>query len=353
MSLRKVYIFASILCLSHTILCQINNCTTQISKTGNFTMLTFSCIGSGYPILDNAYLTNPSQFDIINFSDNLFTTIPIDLLCGFSNAFHVNLRRNQIKAVNTIGDLKCLKKLTELNLSFNLIQYLNSADFNDEMSLILEYIDLSKNAINTLDTSFFLKRLDDTVTRFPKLRHFSISENKLTEFDLLMPLSLPNPILNFDVSSNSIKSFRNFHKKSFRENPYIVDYNSKSRFVNLTNNHLNGFDNDILKEYGVGSVWDFEIFISRISNYLMNNQKSPLYCKCPSFRQNGVDWFKQLTNINQNLSLFELRCSNIDGNAFAFNYTCGVIVTNFKFFLNFFFRLCYFITSAFGRGQHP
>ena len=131
MSLRKVYIFASILCLSHTILCQINNCTTQISKTGNFTMLTFSCIGSGYPILDNAYLTNPSQFDIINFSDNLFTTIPIDLLCGFSNAFHVNLRRNQIKAVNTIGDLKCLKKLTELNLSFNLIQYLNPADFNN------------------------------------------------------------------------------------------------------------------------------------------------------------------------------------------------------------------------------
>ena len=325
MNLKQINTLFIMFSLFHTILSQNNNCTTSISKSGNFTSLTFSCNGSSYPILGENYLINPSQYDIIDFSNNIFAEIPIDLICRFSNAYHINLSRNKIKRVDdSIGQLKCLKKLKELNLSNNLIQILSPQDLNDDMSLILEYFDLSNNLIGYLDPLLFIKQSDLTQTRFPKLRYFSISGNKLTEFDLLTPLSLPNPNLYFDASLNSIKTFKNVHKKSFLENPYFVDFNSPSRLVNLTNNQLTGFENEFLNEYGIESVSDFEVFISRISNYLMSNQNKPYNCKCPSFTQKSVDWFKQLRNINQNLSFFQLKCNNINEKPFALNYSCGV-----------------------------
>ena len=332
MNFKQAYSFIVFLNLFQNYLSQSNSCTTLISTSGNFTTLTFSCNGSSYPILGNDYLTNSSRFDLVNFSNNIFTSIPIDLICRFSNAFHINLHRNQIRRIDdAIGQLKCLKNLKELNLSNNLIQLIKPSDLNDEMASNLEYFDLSYNLIDQLDPFIFLKEFDVTQTRFPKLKYFSISGNKLTEFDLLTPLSLPNSNLYFDASLNAIKRFKNTHKKSFRENPFIVDCNTPNRLVNLTTNKLSAFENEVLSEYGVESVSDFEIFILRISNYLISDQNN-FFCKCPSFRQKSVYWFKQLININQNLSLFKQKCDNIDGRPFVFNYSCGV---NYFKYLNF------------------
>ena len=252
--------------------------------------------------------------------------IPVELLCRFTNAYHINLSNNGIKQIgDTISQLKCLKKLTEINLSNNMIEFLNPSDLDDDICLNLQHFDLSFNLFHTLDVGLFLKKTDLTQTRFPKLKYFSIKGNRLNEFDILIPLSLPNSKLNFDASSNSITSFRNARKRSFRENPYFADFNSESRLVNFANNQISELGNQFFDEYEVKTASDFEIFIARIANYLIINQSFPLNCKCPSFRQNSVEWFKQIKNFNYSLSIFQLKCHNIDGNPFVFNYTCGVI----------------------------
>ena len=85
-------------------------------------------------------------------------------------------------------------------------------------------------------------------------------------------------------------------------------------------------DDDLLDEYGVENAADLEVFILRISNYLINEQSHPLTCKCPAFNRNSIGWFGKFSEINRNLSIFQLKCTNLKGMPFALNYSCGVIL---------------------------
>ena len=247
-------------------LCQSNPCKISTNIVDNLKILRFTCdSNTDEPIFPNEFLIDPSQYDILDFSQNSFTSIQTSLLCKFNKTIELNLSYNKIKTIeNKLNELKCMPNLAKIDLSHNEIEnWLYEPD--DDFGANLEHLDLSYNSIYYLDTSLFIK--NKSQPRFPKLKYFKISNNKLANFDLLIPLSLPSANLYFDASSNPIRSFKNQLRKSFRENPFYFDVNSAQRNVYLNDNRLEKFGQDLLYEYGIKSSHDMEIFLTRIANY--------------------------------------------------------------------------------------
>lgn len=303
------------------------SCSVMRQQIGASTAIRFTCPANipDDPALSNDFLINGSQFGLVLFQNNAYSAIPVDILCRFSNAYHINLSYNRIKSIKTtLRRLVCLRGLNEIDLSHNQIQSsLVNEDFSDELSANLEYLDLSFNSIDYLDTNAFLKSQSEL--RFPKLRYFNINNNQLKIFDLLIPLTLPSFRLQFDASYNPIEKFVNKYRRSFKENPFFYDVSYPNRSVNLVNNKLNRFGDELLDEYMIKTETDLEVFLNRIGNYMLVQRQNSIICTCPTFSSVSVSWFRQLTQIDRSLSLYKLSCSNIPHRPFVLSYSCGVI----------------------------
>jgi len=223
---------------------------------------------------------------------------------------------------NDFKKLNCLNNLTILDLSHNLILLdldgsdLDGINFTDQ----IQYVDLSFNSIEFLNTSLFVT--NQNKSRFPKLEIFKINNNRLISFDLLIPITFPNTRFLLDVSNNQIKSFKNQLKRSFRENPFYYDLN-ENRTVNMANNQLSILsDETFTKEYYIFTPSDLEIFLQRISSLDLFDQS--LMCECMACLKDTVALFRQINKQSLDISvkLLKKNCSNLNGQ--IFNYTCGV-----------------------------
>lgn len=262
----------------------------------------------------------------IQLSNKSYTSLPIGQICQSFDAKSLIAVNNNISSLRNLRNLSCLTSLKAIDLSHNLITLDIESDDLDQLNFtgIIEQIDLSFNSIEFLNTSLFLTR--NNKTRFPKLSVFKINNNRLKCFDLLIPLSLPNPSLIFDASNNKIQMLKNILRKSFRENPFYSDFSNENRTINLLNNQIKVFGHETLCEYNVEKPSDLEIFLTRMSFLNIMDQK--LMCQCPAFFYKSVYLFRQINNqsIDHSALIYQQKCSNIAQNPLVLDYTCGVFI---------------------------
>lgn len=102
----------------------------------------------------------PVEFNELDLSPNLFTSVPISQICQFANLYLLDLSYNSI--TNTSGAFArlgtCLTQLAQLDLSHNLIATpLLSSDFSDDMAARLVSLNFAYNFISSIDSAVFYK----------------------------------------------------------------------------------------------------------------------------------------------------------------------------------------------------
>jgi hypothetical protein len=275
----------------------------------------------------------PIAFNHLVLAPNLYTKLPIQQICKFSNLVMLNISYNSIKNMAyQFGLMACLRYLTTLDLSYNLISTpVRASDLNDFFGTRLQALNLSNNRIPSIETAFFFR--SDMSLRFPNLTFLSLANNLIIDFDLLWPLSLPSPVLDIDFSSNPIVSLSNQFNLSFNE---ISFYDmTETRRVDLRNNSLKRLDDTNLLQYGMNSASDFQYFLYRLANYDFRQEVNALDCVCANRDgQYVLGWFAQFAAeiVDFKKPIYQLECSNFaNQSVFIFNYTCTVIYSAMKF----------------------
>lgn len=127
---------------------------------------------------------------------------------------------------NAFVDLGCLNMLSHIDFSYNLISTpLLASDFDDAFASQIGSINLTGNLIPAIESRAFL-RLDGS-SRFPELTYLGLAHNRIRDFDLLWPLTLPSPILNIDLKINPITRLVNQFGYGYSNEVFRFDINLK------------------------------------------------------------------------------------------------------------------------------
>lgn len=254
----------------------------------------------------------------------MYTVIPADQLCPFTNIYLLDLSFNKIRNLtNGFRQLWCLNSIQFFNLSYNQISTpILASDFEDEFPSRLVEFYLNNNRIPSIESKVFIKSNGDP--RFPNLRLLDLSNNQIKVFDILWPMIFPSPILNVKLNNNSIDNITNLLQKKFDDNlfnPMIGPRNVDLRF-----NPINRLDDSNLLQYGINSDDDFMDLLYKLSNYDFGKNTSTFLCTCPpQIGSYTVYWYKNIINRIQDKSapIYNIFCSN-PRNVYIFNYPCTV-----------------------------
>ncbi|CAF0833054.1 unnamed protein product [Brachionus calyciflorus] len=272
-----------------------------------------------------SFSSQSSKYNEIDLSPNVYTNIPITQLCPFKYLTHLDLSFNSIQTTaNSFRDLSCLTGLKTLNLANNKISSpLMTSDFDDTLSAQLTSLNLTNNFIPYLESRVFIK--SDGSSRFPNLEYLGLAYNGLKDFDLLWPLTLPQSNLLIDMKYNNISNLVNQMNLTF--NNVIFKYPMiGNRYLDLTTNSLQGFDDYNLLQYGLHNEWHLKEFLFKISNYDLRqaNLVRTFICFCPSFGQLTLFWFKLISSdFDRTSPIFQIYCSNTGVMTYVLDYPCG------------------------------
>lgn len=250
------------------------------------------------------------QQDILSFGTTFIDTIIINNLnlesfpnlCLFDKLQKIDLSRNQIASNITGSIFSCLFELNHLNLSSNKIRFIdeNAFDFNSR----LRNLDLSFNRIEKIPLFLFKYKLKS-------LQHLYLQGNFLKEIDVWF--FYLKQIKTVDLRFNNISEFKN--EDNFRiDNEMIYSTLAQSTLIDLRNNMIEGFNDDILKLYNVCNETSYLFFIRLL--YSLRIDQNPLKCNCTtSF--NFINFFITLTLknfLNTENNIFNAKCTNFEYN---------------------------------------
>jgi hypothetical protein len=253
---------------------------------------------------------------------NGFTQWPVTYL-PFYNATIVDFSQNKIDAV---GDLSSFMNVQNLNLSNNIINKLNPdlCKLND-----LHTLDLSHNALDTIDMGYFFCNNNNSVSNLQWLYLNGNSIKSLNKLDLLF-IALPL-MVNFDISSNQLDliSIESLSQSSidFLNNLKGEVGSIKQAIVDRINS-INSFNylfiNNLIKHVS----FNFELIYNSVTNVLpisdnlllrfssINLKSNSILCDCKLSKDinfilqgpfSDSPYYSNLTET----SLFSTQCSNL------------------------------------------
>ena len=271
----------------------------------------------------------PSEFNQLLMSPNMYTSLPTANICQFINVIRLDVSFNLLTSIAGLFQrLKCLVQLTTLIISNNFISSaLVQSDFDDTLSQQLVWLDFSNNQISSIDTKLFFK--SDGTSRFSSLQYLNLAFNNIVQFDMLMPLTIPNNNINFSLNSNPVNTLINQLNASY--NDIIFAYPAiGNRIVSITNNALTVLDDTNLLQYGLTSRIDLELFLNKIANFdLRQTNNNIIKCPCTNGTTKLVStWYKSLLSsslINQKSLVNQLTCAAYNQSAFLSDPTCQVL----------------------------
>ena len=280
-------------------------------------------------VFPTGFGSNPNEFTKLLMSPNTFTTLPTTNICQYTSVYLLDVSFNQLTSITGLFQtLKCLVSLTTLIMSNNYISSpLMQSDFDDTFSQQLVSLDLSNNQIPSIDTNLFFKT--DGTSRFINLKYLNLGYNRITQFDMLMPLTMPNSYLNFMINSNPINTLVNQLGISYTDNrlAYPVVNN---RVANITNNILTTFGDSNLIQYGLKSQTDLLNFLNKIANYdLRQFNNKVASCECVGTTNLIPTWYQSLLSsslIILNSFVSQFTCVTYNQNIFLVVTSCGVSI---------------------------
>ena len=260
-------------------------------------------------------------------SPNTFTTLPTASICQFTNIYLLDASFNQLSSITGLFQtLKCLVSLKVLSMSNNYISSpLEQSDFDDKFSKQIVSLDFSNNQIPSIDSNFFLK--NDGTSRFENLAYLNLGYNRLIQFDMLMPLTIPNSNLNFLANSNPITTLVNPSNASYSDSKFAYPVN-RNRKVNITDNFLKTFDDFDLLKYGLNNATDLANFLKKIENYDLRQFKNKVAsCICNDTTYLIQQWYQSLISsslINQSFLISQFTCDIYNQSIFLVPSNCKV-----------------------------
>ena len=267
--------------------------------------------------------SQPSEFNEIDLSPNLYFTLPLAQLCLFRNVYLLDLSYNSLTSLQgAFSSLSCMTSLSQLDLSNNLISSpILASDFNDQFAANIQSLDLSTNQIPSIDSSAFFK--SDGTSRFPKLSSLDLGKNLIKQLDLLWPLSLPSPTLRVVLSENRIDTLVNQLGRSFAD-PRYVAMSGAFRTLDASENPLNTLSDSNLLGYQLNSASDFKSFLEKIANYNFTQTINRFVCSCPPGGLFTVSWYQSFSStiVSKSSPIYNLGCSDIPYK--LFEYPCQV-----------------------------
>ena len=289
----------------------------------------FECfpLASINQIFPNNIGSNPNEFTQLLMSPNTYTTLPTTSICQFTSIYLLDVSFNQLTSITGLFQtLKCLISLKTLILSNNYISSpLFQSDFDDVFSQQLTSIDLRNNQIPSIDSNLFFK-IDGT-SRFINLEYLNLANNRITQFDMLMPLTMPNINLNFMVNSNPIRTLVNPLNASYSDNRFAYPV-VRNRMANISNNALTNLDDSNLMQYGLKNQTDLLNFLNKIANYDLRQLSNKVaFCKCDDTNNFISKWYRSLFSlslINQSNLINQFTCSPYNQSIFLVADNCEV-----------------------------
>ena len=316
--------------LVNGIVAQYSNCNVSRVQYGTTlvqVIFQFQCFppASNDPVFPTGG-SNPSEFNQLLLSPNTYTILPNANICNFLKIYLLDISFNRLTSITGLFQtLKCLVSLTTLIMSNNYISSpLLKSDFDDTFSQQLVSIDLSNNKIPSIDSNFFFK--SDGTSRFLNLQYLNLAYNSMYQFDMLMPLTVPNNNLSFLLNSNPINNLVNQLNAQYSDTRFAYP-GVGNRKISITNNNLLVLDDTNLIQYGLNSQTDLELFLNKISNYDLRQLSNKIVkCSC-----NGTlisSWYSSLLSsslINKNSLINQLMCVDINQSVFLKNPNCEVL----------------------------
>ena len=309
--------------------CQSLNCNVEKKSypPTNRVELSYHCYP---PTIDNPPFptggSRPSEYNEVHLSPNTYTTVPFSNLCEFTNIYLLDMSFNKLTSItNVFQTLRCLISLRTLKISSNLISTgIKNSDFDDTFSAQLEHIDLSSNQIPSIDSDVFI-RTSNGASRFPNLKFLNLGNNRIKEFDLLWPLTIPSSLFNLNISANPINTLTNSFNGKYSDARFAYPATG-SRVIDVTNNILEEFDDTNLLQYGITTQNEFLAFLNKIANYdFRQNSFKRVVCQCTGSTQNVITWYKALRTallIDQSSLISQFSCINSTQSVFLELTTC-------------------------------
>jgi hypothetical protein len=308
----------------------------------------YTCRGQGYPPgmpTMYAYATTT-----LSLSPNLYTSVPYTDVCQFQNTHTLNMSNNYLTSLTgSFARMTCMSSLKYVDFSNNQIASpLVYSDFNDASSQKIVSMNFNYNRIPYIDTTTFFTANGQT-SRFPNLQYIGLSNNQLTNFDMLWPLSLPSPKLNVDLSYNQqMSSFVNQLNVPYTD-PRFQYPVTGGRTVNVAMNGVRSFGDNDLSQYGVNNYRSFCGFVQQVPNYYFTNNNG-FYCSCTGAQMIN-SWYSQYNSqyysqgssqtFYTNAPFFNMRCQQYGSNVIVFDFSsyCQPYTVRKMFFYLIFFLM--------------
>ncbi|RNA41497.1 leucine-rich repeat and fibronectin type-III domain-containing 5-like [Brachionus plicatilis] len=290
------FIFFSIQFFLH--LCQV--CPNQCNCNITLNSFEVNCGANSSPNIDEQNILNnlnAAFVDTIIIRYSNLQLFPAGL-CNFNGLRILDLSNNQITSNITGSLFSCLFELSTLSLSSNRVQHISQNAFDFNAKLIS--LDLSFNRIETIPFALFAYKLQN-------LQNLFLQGNAIKELDVWY--FYLKQIKTVDLRFNSISILKN-------DNNFIIDneqiYSSlaSATLIDLRNNSIEKFDDDILKLYNICNQTNYLFFIRLL--YVLRIEDNPLQCNC-STSFNFQNFFQSLNSknfLNTNNSIFRAKCTN-------------------------------------------
>lgn len=281
------------------------------------------------PNFPSNYVNQAAKYNQLVISPNYYTYVPYTTLCLFKYAATLNMRYNYITSLKDVfSNLKCLTALSQIDFSSNIITSpILASDFDDSFALHITSLNLTNNSIPFIESRAFLTS-DGRGTRFTQLTYLGLAMNKIKDFDILWPLTIPSVFLKIDMRMNQIENLVNQFGLPYSNTLFSFDMVA-NRSIDLTNNMLQIFSDSNLLQYGLNNENDLFQFLNKIRNYdfRQSNFVNTISCNCPPQGLQTVFWYQLIKkNIDPTLGpIFQLYCIN-KGTVFVLDFECGVSV---------------------------
>ncbi|CAF0972474.1 unnamed protein product [Brachionus calyciflorus] len=297
LTITSLIIIALLFNYTHCVL--VSDCPNLCACDLTSTILRIQCTGTytTFTLPDPNSNINLYSVDTIIIQNSNLQSFPTNL-CSYNRIKTLDLSRNRISSNLTDSILSCLYELNNLNLSSNQIKFLSNRAFNFNGKLI--NLDLSSNQIGKIPLLLFPYKLD-------LLQTLNLKNNLITELDIWY--FYLKSIQTLDLSNNLISTFKNDMNFTI-DNRLIYPSLAQAQLVDLRNNRIEKFDDEILKLYRVCDELSFLFFIRLL--YTMRLDSNPLQCNCTkSF--NLVNFYKSLYQKNffdTINNIFKASCTN-------------------------------------------
>ena len=260
-------------------------CYTSKPPSGMLT-LTVKCNGACSPTTSSFSLPSMSQFSNLTQTGSII--IRNDALQQFPNnvcqygalLIILDASSNSISSQLTSSMLSCLTSLQFLNMSLNSIQTIGPNAFDSTTSLVS--LDLSNNQLQFLSSQLFALKL-------PNLQSLYLQNNMLTSIDVWF--FFLKSITYINLSFNRIAAFNNQLNWSPGNNATLKQ-TANADLIDLSNNMLTSFDDDVLIEYNICKSADLGIFLNLMQPVLLTS--NTFDCSCNSY--NLLMFYQVLTS---------------------------------------------------------